>query len=77
MQQLHTGQNKSDDCASSAQPETNNRPTTQCPTCGVVITGFNTRGRGRHEAQPCGHQVSDAYLDTPRVATDGGREENR
>jgi len=44
-----------------------------CPSCGGPISGIDTRGRGRHEAEPCGCAVSDAHWsDGPRVATDGG-----
>lgn len=44
-----------------------------CPECNGPLSGIDTRGRGRHEAEPCGCQVSDAHLDGgTRVMADGG-----
>jgi hypothetical protein len=43
-----------------------------CPQCDGPLSGIDTRGRGRHEAEPCGCSVSDAHL-KPRVAADGGQ----
>jgi len=68
---MHSNDSGTHECPERQHASTT---TTNCPECGGPLSGIDTRGRGRHEAEPCGCTVSDARLAGPRVMTDGGRE---